>query len=128
MKVVYSKILPIKGYFAMNLFGVCFIRKEYKGYEGTTYMESSINHESIHTCQILDFTPVWMPQWLRLTVGGIIFYLLYFLEWIFRLLTPPMKTAYRDISFEREAYHNDNNFSYIEGRKRFSWIKYIKSC
>jgi len=34
--------------------------------------------------------------------------------------------AYRNISFEREAYDNDDNLNYIKERKHYSWLKYIK--
>ena len=34
--------------------------------------------------------------------------------------------AYRNISFEREAYANEEYIDYLENRKRFAWIKYIK--
>lgn len=33
--------------------------------------------------------------------------------------------AYRSISFEQEAYDNDDNYDYLNNRKRFSWLKNI---
>ena len=33
--------------------------------------------------------------------------------------------AYRSISFEQEAYDNQNNLNYLKNRKRFNWVKYI---
>ena len=54
----------------------------------------------------------------------IFFYLWYVAEWIFRLF---MKgNAYRNISFEREAYANEEHVIYLEDRERFAWIKYLK--
>lgn len=31
-----------------------------------------------------------------------------------------------NISFEREAYTNDNNLEYLKDRKYFAWIKYLR--
>lgn len=33
--------------------------------------------------------------------------------------------AYRNISFEKEAYDNENDMDYIDKREHFSWIEYI---
>ena len=35
--------------------------------------------------------------------------------------------AYRNISFEREAYSNEKDLSYLDNRKWFAWIRYIKN-
>lgn len=104
-KVIYNSVIPFKGFWAINLFGVIFARKEYGKLPQTT-----INHESIHTAQQKEL----------LFVG---FYLLYLLEWIYRLIFHT-KTAYRGISFEREAYENEKNLDYLKTRKHYSmWRK-----
>lgn len=100
MKVVYNKIIPFKGFSAINLFGVLFVRE---GQKITPWM---LNHEAIHTAQMKE---LWY-------VG---FYLLYFLEWIVRLLYAT-KTAYKGISFEVEAYKNQYNYDYLEKRIKFA--------
>lgn len=69
-----------------------------------------LNHEKIHTAQMKEL----------FYVG---FYLWYFVEWLIRWCTNP-KTAYRSISFESEAYSNQNNMNYLEHRERFSFWKY----
>ena len=33
--------------------------------------------------------------------------------------------AYQNISFEREAYHNESQFDYLAKRKPYSFIKYL---
>ena len=48
----------------------------------------------------------------------IFFYIIYFLEWIVRLFINT--NAYRSISFEKEAYSNENNLEYLKTRKHFS--------
>lgn len=68
--------------------------------KGCTMRESDYNHEAIHTKQMKDL--LYVP-----------FYILYLLEW------------YRNISFEKEAYDNENDMDYIDKREHFSWIEYI---
>lgn len=104
MKIVYSNIIPFKGYIATNLFGILFVRKDKK------LNDIDINHEEIHTAQMKE-------------MGYIFFYVWYLIEWIIRLF---MKgNAYRNISFEREAYSNEYNLEYIKYRKHYSWFKYF---
>lgn len=57
-------------------------------------------------------------------MGYIFFYIWYFIEWLIRLCIS--KNAYRSISFEREAFDNDQNLNYLDSRKSYYWIKYIK--
>jgi hypothetical protein len=47
----------------------------------------------------------------------------YIVEWLIRLLKKG--NAYRNISFEREAYANQGDFSYLKGRGWFNFLKYI---
>ena len=59
------------------------------------------------------------------------FYLLYCIEYLIRFITYLIKKqdlydAYKNISFEQEAYQNEYRLTYLENRKHFSWIKYIK--
>lgn len=70
----------------------------------------TVNHEKIH----------WQQQLEMLIIP---FYLWYFIEWIIRIFGSA--NAYRNLSFEREAYGNDGNMNYLETRKRYCWIKYI---
>lgn len=111
-KIIYNNILPFKGFYAVNLLGLIFVRKDKKQMEGTLRHQIVMTHETIHTEQMKEL----------LYIG---FYLLYFVEWIVRILTPPFRTAYRDISFEREAYENQVRSNYPDVRKRFAWTKYL---
>ena len=107
MKVIINRLIPFgKNFYAINLFGVLFA----KGPCGKVTM----NHERIHTAQIREL--LYLP-----------FYLWYVLEWIVRLLQyRNMNLAYYNISFEREAYDNQANLSYLKRRKNFNFIKYLK--
>lgn len=100
MRVIYNRWIPFKGFRAINLFGVCFAR------EGMTMTPHGINHEKIHTAQMRE---LWY-------IG---FYILYIVEWIYRLVFHT-RTAYRGISFEREALYHQYNYKYLEHRARFA--------
>ena len=52
------------------------------------------------------------------------FYLWYIVEYLIRLLGKG--DAYRNISFEQEAYSNEKDMNYLKNRKHFSWFKYLK--
>ena len=104
MKVIYNKLIPFKGFCAINLFGIIFARKEYKG----RISDITINHESIHSAQMRE-------------LGYIFFYIFYFFEWLYRLVTA---RGYYDISFEKEAYENEGSKDYLSTRKPYAmWRK-----
>lgn len=100
MKIIYNKIIPFKGFKAINLFGILFTKKSLTEYE--------INHESIHTEQMKEL----------LYIG---FYIIYFFEWIYKYLFTKYRfthNAYRNVSFEKEAYNNEKDLNYIEQRRK----------
>ena len=108
MKVITSTIIPPKGYKAITILNIIFVRK------GCTMSAVDINHESIH----------WAQEKELLIVG---FYLLYVTEFFFRLIKiHSWHEAYRSISFERECYENEADMHYTRNRKRFQWISYLK--
>lgn len=115
IKIKYSKIIPFKDFYAVQLFGTIYIRKEY---ENLPVSQITITHETVHICQALDFGIG--------KLGFIPFYIWYLLEWILKL---PMyiwgKDPYYNISAEREAYDNQNNPDYPKTRKRWAWLKRI---
>lgn len=100
MRIIYNDIIPLKGFSAVNLFGVIFARRSERPLSATT-----LNHEAIHTEQMKEL----------LYVG---FYLCYLIEWLVRLLR--RGNAYRNISFEREAYACQHNPGYLHIRRRFA--------
>lgn len=109
MKIIYTKYIPPKGFGAINLFGIIFARKGYG-----CLAKNEINHEKIHSYQILELL-------------GVFFYLLYGIEWLFRMIQYRNFTkAYLNLSFEREAYQNMNNLDYLKYRKWFAFTHYYK--
>ena len=104
MKIVRNRFIPFPGYKAINLFGILFVKGDAK------IDETTIRHETIHTKQMRELLYVF-------------FYLWYVIEWIVRLF---MKgNAYRNISFEQEAYTNENNPNYLADRSWFAWFNYM---
>lgn len=108
MRQIHNNFIPPKGYKAITILNIIFIRK------GCTMSAVDINHESIH----------WAQEKELLIVG---FYLLYVLEFFFRFIKiHSWHEAYRSISFERECYENEMDMNYTRKRKRFKWISYLK--
>lgn len=107
MKIIRNNIIPFAGYKAMNLFGVLFVR-------GNARIDDiTLNHEKIHTAQMKEMLYIF-------------FYVWYVIEWFIRLFAfKGAKFAYRNISFEREAYSNDKDQDYLNTRKRFAFTRYI---
>ena len=71
-----------------------------------------INHERIHLRQQAEL--LVLP-----------FYIVYLLEYLIRLCQyRNSRDAYRNISFEREAYSKEAELSYLNHRKLWSFIKY----
>lgn len=109
----------------MTVFGTIFRREEYCG---RSISQTTLNHEGIHTLQSEDFIPNKKDNKFIWFINYIIFYLLYLIEWLIKLICNIFYwkiRAYRSISFEQEAYNNQTNFDYQETRKRFDWVKYI---
>lgn len=107
MIIVKNKIIPFGSYSTINLFGILFTKSDYLS-------PITINHERIHTKQMLEL----------LIVG---YYLWYIIEYIIvRFCHRKQNDAYHDISFEEEAHNNDNNLHYLDNRKHFAWRKYVR--
>jgi hypothetical protein len=105
---ILSILMKIGG---IALFPVIILREKYRDSEEEFWVNRAkqvINHESIHFQQALE-------------LGVLPFYVLYVLEWLLKLPFYGMK-AYEAISFEREAYGNDNNLDYLNNRVRYNWI------
>lgn len=96
MIIVKNNIIPFKGYKAISIWPFIFVRKDCK------FDDVCLNHEKIHLVQQLELLII--P-----------FYIIYLVEWIFK--------GYKNISFEKEAYSNDNNLDYLKTRKHYSMWK-----
>ncbi|SDW83036.1 hypothetical protein [Flavobacterium degerlachei] len=108
MFLIVTKYLIPKGYRGLTAFPFVFVKYS-SDKENTVF----VNHEKIHLRQQLEL--LVLP-----------FFILYILEYFVRLLQYKNRDlAYRNISFEREAYDNESDTSYLKKRRFFSFIKYI---
>ena len=122
---IFSNIIPFEGFLAMTVWPLVFIRKEYR----QKYTETVDCHEQIHAEQQKEVIAVaivltlstavwtgsaWTLMWLPL------YFYLYIVEWLLRLIFGG--DAYRNISFEREAYSHEEDKEYLRMRKHFAWL------
>lgn len=108
--ILFSKYLVPKGYTGITVFPFVFLKT--KALKDDAVL---VNHERIH-----------LKQQLELLV--IPFYLFYMIEFIIRLIQyRQWYTAYRNISFEREAYCNEIDLNYLKTRSFWSFTKYFRS-
>lgn len=107
MNIIYNSLIPFGGYKAMAFWPFIFARSKY---EDAGLSDKDILHESIHLKQ--------QGEMLVLP-----FFVWYLAEWFVRLFTKGR--AYRNISFEREAYANEADETYLQHRKHYAWIHYI---
>lgn len=106
--IVVSKHFFRKGYVGLSLWPFIILKDDALKADG-----SLINHEKIHLRQQLEL--FILP-----------FYILYLTEWTVRFLRyGDAYKAYQNLSFEREAYHNEDNLEYLNTRKPFRFIKYL---
>ena len=112
-KIIFSdKILNRLSLFikiaGITLWPYIILREKYKAHYRTPII---IRHETIHIKQQQEMLVIPFYTW-------------YVLEWFIKLFKYGKKSYY-NISFEREAYENEKDESYLENRKRFSWLKYL---
>ena len=105
--IVQPKLLR-KNYNGITLWPFVIVRHKFLCEDGCF-----LNHERIH-----------LRQQLELLI--IPFYIWYGIEFLVRWITYKNRyLAYRNISFEREAYFNENNLVYLKERKIWSFLKYL---
>jgi hypothetical protein len=110
MFVIVAKYLIPKGYRGLTLFPFVFVK-----YVFDSENKTLVNHEKIHIRQQLEL--LVLP-----------FFVWYFIEYALRLLQyKNANLAYRNISFEREAYANEMHLDYLKTRTCFSFINYLKT-
>lgn len=113
MRVIVNNLIPVRGYVAINLFGVVFARREEWDPLPDVVRRGTLRHEAIHTAQGREL--LWLG-----------FYLAYLLEWLGRLLLQPGR-AYRNLTFEREAYAHEWEEDYLQTRRHFAQWRHSKS-
>ncbi len=102
------KIFIPKGFRGITLYPFIFIKNK-NDLENLTF----INHEKIHLKQQTEL--LILP-----------FYIWYGIEYLIRRVQYKNKRiAYRNISFEREAYQNEADLNYLQKRNFWSFLKYM---
>jgi hypothetical protein len=108
MFLIVAKYLIPKGYRGLTIFP--FVLLKY-GFDKVN--KTLLNHEKIHLRQQLEM--LILP-----------FFVWYFFEYVIRFIQyKKADLAYRNISFEREAYANESKLSYLETRSFFGFWKYL---
>lgn len=131
MIIIKNKFIPFGRYTTMNLFGLFFTKRD-------NLRDNTINHEKIHSIQILELAIVGIlitlllififniSYW-YLLLGGSLFYIWYIIEYLFvRFFHKKQNDGYHDISLEEEAFNNEDDLNYLDNRKWFAWFKYLK--
>ncbi|WP_111685412.1 hypothetical protein [Winogradskyella tangerina] len=107
--IFISKYLVPKGYVGLTIFPFMFLK-----HKRLKADEVLINHEKIH-----------LRQQMELLV--IPFFIIYGFEFVIRLIQyKSWKTAYRNISFEREAFQNEKNLNYLNTRSFWNFVCYFR--
>ena len=108
MFLIVTQIFIPKGYRGLAVFPFVLIKNKLDK-ENPVF----VNHEKIH-----------LRQQLQLLV--LPFFIWYVLEYFIRLGQYKNKNlAYRNISFEREAYANEENLDYLKQKSLWRFLKYI---
>lgn len=108
MFLIVTKYLIPKGYRGLALFPFVFVKYRLDK-ENLVF----VNHERIH-----------LRQQLELLI--IPFFIWYFLEFFIRLIQfKNIDLAYRNISFEKEAYANEKDLNYLTKRPFLGFLKWI---
>lgn len=108
--IFISEYLVPKGYLGVTVFPFVFLKS--KELKSDTVL---INHEKIHLRQQIEMLLI-------------LFYLIYIIEFLIRFIQyKNWHMAYKNISFEREAYTNETHLDYLKQRKFWSFLKYLRS-
>lgn len=108
MFLIVTKYLIPKGYRGLTAFPFVFVKHRLDK-ENMVF----VNHEKIHLRQQLEL--LVLP-----------FFIWYFLEYLVRLVQyKNADLAYRNISFEREAYANELNLDYLKNRSFLRFLKHL---
>jgi len=133
MKKVFNIFIPAKGFKAITILPFIFVRLEQK----RNYNEVDDNHENIHGRQQVEVLLVSAAviavlclttgiSWWWMAAAPFCYFVMYGLEYIVRLFVYGKgKEAYRNISFEQEAFMYERDTGYLGRRKAFAWVRYL---
>ena len=136
MKVITIKndIIPFDGYMAITIWPFIFVKRKAWG----RFNEKEKRHELIHCHQQIETHVVSLMllvllasfglfSWWWVLTFPLVYFAFYGLEYLVRLVIYGFngREAYRNISFEQEAYLNESDMTYLINRKLFASWRYL---
>ena len=117
MNVVENDTIPFGNYKCMTIYKWIFTKWPKR------LTQVDFNHEATHLHQQTELLVIF-------------FYLWYVFEWLIKFIVTALrsifgkdkwdwKRAYRSISFEMEAYENEENTSWTNQRPEYYWLRFV---
>jgi hypothetical protein len=106
--ILTSKYIVPNGYLGITLFPFVFVKDS--KFKMNKYF---LNHEQIHLRQQMEMLVI--PFFIWYGIEFLVRYVQY-KNWFL---------AYRNISFEREAYYKEKNLNYLKSRSFWSFLKFM---
>ena len=108
MILIVFKYLTPRGFRGLTFFPFVFLMNKEDVLD-----KVFVNHEKIHLRQQLEL--LVLP-----------FYVWYVIEFLIRwIMTKDKNVAYRNISFEKEAYTNEKDLNYLKSRSFWKFLNYF---
>lgn len=108
MILIVFKYLTPRGFRGLTFFPFVFLMNKEDVLD-----KVFVNHEKIHLRQQLEL--LVLP-----------FYVWYVMEFLIRwIITKDKNIAYRNISFEKEAYTNEKDLNYLKSRSFWKFLNYF---
>jgi hypothetical protein len=108
MIFIVSKYMIPKGFRGLTIYPFIIVKNKNEKLDNTL-----LNHENIHIRQ-------------QIELAIIPFFLWYLIEYLIRLVQyKDRQKAYRNISFEREAYTKEKDLEYLKSRSLWNFIHFI---
>lgn len=106
--IIFSKYIFFSSFNALAIWPFIFLKD--RSLKSDNIL---LNHEKIHLRQQIEM--LWL-----------VFFIIYLFEFLIKLMVyKKPKLAYFNLSFEREAYQNEENLNYLRNRKLWSVLKYF---
>ena len=108
MILILFKYLMPRGFRGLTFFPFVFLMNKEDALD-----KVFVNHEKIHLRQQIEL--LVLP-----------FYVWYVMEFLIRwIMTKDKNVAYRNISFEKEAYTNEKDLNYLQSRSFWKFLNYF---
>lgn len=121
MVIIKNNVLPVKGYAAITIMFLIFIRKEWWLDANKYERAQACKHENWHvmqwshvtlvSCILFSIANVWLNlPWSWMFASVLVYYLIYVLSYLFNIIRYRNHSkAYHNIVFEKPAYKHDAN-------------------